>query len=156
MGKYLLAALTAVALIAAPHVLSRAAGGGQGGGKGTVPRMLDGTWEAVNAEREGKELGGGFRGFTMVIKGGAFDVVTEAGERVGGGTIRLDAGKKPPAIDLTYTSGAGKGTTRLGVYRLRGDALTIALAEVGGARPGEVGSGPGSGVTVYEYRRKKD
>jgi uncharacterized protein (TIGR03067 family) len=119
-------------------------------------KMLDGKWETVNVEKEGKELGGGFRGFMMVVKGNTFDDVTEEGKRVGGGAIKLDPGKKPPTVDLSYTAGASKGTTRLGVYRLQGDTLTIALAEAGTARPNEVESKAGSGVTLYEYRRKTD
>jgi uncharacterized protein (TIGR03067 family) len=132
------------------------AGGKERGAKEGGGKMLDGQWETVNVEKEGNELGGGFRGFRMVVKGKTFDVVNEEGERVGGGTIKLDPGKEPPAVDLTYTAGAGKGTTRLGLYRLQGDTLTIALAEAGEARPRRVESEPGSVVTLYEYRRKTD
>ena len=155
MRKYFFA----VMLIGAPLCLPQAAAGPCGGeerGKEKGVKMLDGRWEIVNAEREGKELGGGFRGFTMIVKGKTFDVVSEEGERVSSGTIQLDSGKSPPTVDLTYTAGVSKGTTFLGVYELQGDTLTIALVEAGAARPKRVESRPGSGVTLYEYRRKKD
>ncbi len=118
-------------------------------------KMFDGAWELVNVTAEGAETGGGFRGAVMGIKG---DILTEtlAGKATGGGTVKFDAAKEPPTIDFTYTSGPGKGTMRRGVWALDGDYLTIALAGAGNPRPAEVGSKPGSGVTLYEYRRKKD
>jgi uncharacterized protein (TIGR03067 family) len=75
-------------------------------------------------------------------------------EAGGGGTVKFDPSQKPPRIDLTYTTGPGKGTKRLGVYAATGDSLTIALAAAGKERPAKVESKPASGVTLYEYRRK--
>ena len=159
MRKCVLLALTTVFVIAAPLFLLRALarpGGEKDSSKEKEAKMLDGRWEMVNVESEGNELGGGFRGFMAVIKGETFDVVSEDGQRVSSGTIKLDPDKKPPSIDLTYTAGASKGMTRLGVYWLQGDTLRVAFADAGAARPHAVESKPGSKVTLYDYRRKKD
>ena len=87
--------------------------------KGDV-KALEGEWETVNVVHEGMETGGGFRGGAMVIKGETFADMIE-GTPTGGGTVKFDASKKPPTIDLTYTTGPGKGTKRLGVYAADGD-----------------------------------
>lgn len=109
----------------------------------------------MNVVGDGLEAGGGFRGGIMVIKGETFTDLFE-GKPTGGGTVKFDTSKKPPTIDLIYTTGQGKGTKRLGVYAANGDSLTIALAEAGKNRPAKVESKPDSGVTLYEYLRKKD
>jgi len=145
--------LLAAALLAASISLLGAADG-KDGAKGDV-KVLEGEWEIVNVVRDGLEAGGGFRGGITVIKGETFADILE-GKPTGGGTVKFDTSKKPPAIDLTYTTGPGKGTKRLGVYAANGDSLTIALAAAGKDRPAKVESKPDSGVTLYEYRRKKD
>jgi uncharacterized protein (TIGR03067 family) len=144
--------LLAEALLAA-CISSLGAADGTHGAKGDV-KVLEGAWEIVNVVHDGLEAGGGFRGGKTVIKGETFTDILE-GKRTGGGTVKFDPSKKPPRIDLSYTAGLGKGTKRLGVYAANGDSLTIALAAAGKERPARVESKPDSGVTLYEYRRKK-
>ena len=147
------AAILVAGLFAASVSLLGAADG-KDSVKGDV-KVLEGEWETVNVVQDGLEAGGGFRGGITVIKGETFADVLE-GAPTGGGTVKFDDSKKPPTIDLTYTTGPGKGTKRLGVYAVNGDSLTIALAADRKDRPAKVESKPDSGVTLYEYRRKKD
>jgi uncharacterized protein (TIGR03067 family) len=54
----------------------------------------------------------------------------EKDKEVENGTYKLDAAKKPAAIDLIIGKGGkDEGKTQLGIYKLEGDVLTVAIAE---------------------------
>jgi uncharacterized protein (TIGR03067 family) len=79
---------------------------------------LQGTWVAVTGER----LGVGFDGAQLKNWVLVFDdekFTRDGGERVEG-TFKIDADKKPKAIDLVFS-----GHTFLGIYELKGDTLKL-------------------------------
>jgi uncharacterized protein (TIGR03067 family) len=53
------------------------------------------------------------------------------------GTVKVDATKKPPAIDLAVATGEAKGREQLGIFKVDGDVVTICLARPGKDRPTE-------------------
>ena len=68
----------------------------------------------------------------------------------GEGTYRVDPGKTPKEIDLTDSSG-----TRLGIYKLEGDQLTLCLTEPNRpSRPTEFTAPAGSPQMVLVLRRE--
>jgi uncharacterized protein (TIGR03067 family) len=71
-------------------------------------------------------------------------------------TFKLDATKKPKAIDFTYTSGFSKGKTIKGIYKIDGDDLTICRG-LGPEkdRPDEFAAPVGSELLLVVWKRSK-
>lgn len=102
-----------------------ATAGGQGGGK------LAGTWTATSAISRGKPVPQEDFAKAMVsftFKDGKYSIQAN-GEQVESGTYKVDAAKQPATIDLTVGKGADKeGAKHLGIYKIEGDSLTLAIA----------------------------
>jgi uncharacterized protein (TIGR03067 family) len=47
------------------------------------------------------------------------------------GTVKVDAGQKPPTIDLSPSTGDAKGKEQLGIFKIDGETVTICLARPG-------------------------
>src|SRR5436305_1643584 len=98
-------------------------------GRGTAAddkTELDGTWELVAFERDGKERTPG-KDVRAVMAGNKFMVM--AGDKVvAAGTTTSDPTKKPKVVDTTYTEGPDKGKTFKGIYQRDGDTLKFCRA----------------------------
>src|SRR4051794_31261715 len=80
---------------------------------------LEGSWDLVRVERDGQELKPQ-KGTQMITTGNKF--VLKVGDKIiVAGTTKRDAGKRPKAVDLTYTEGPDKGKTIKGIYEVEGD-----------------------------------
>jgi uncharacterized protein (TIGR03067 family) len=79
-------------------------------------------------------------------------VMTKGGNEFKKGTFKLDASKKPPAIDLTDDKDK---MAALGIYQLDGDTLKIAVAKEGAERPKEFKPDKDAGVGVVVLKRDK-
>ena len=96
---------------------------------GGADAKLDGTWVVIASTRDGEKAPEDDLKKTMVtvvMKGGKY-AVTAQGKKVEAGTYTTDATKKPATIDVTITAGDEKGRTELGIYKLDGDTLTMAV-----------------------------
>ena len=87
-------------------------------------RELQGGWNMVLLFVNGEEVP------ADQAKSGELVVVDDEyrpklGATVEASTFKIDATKKPKAIDFTYTSGFSKGKTIKGIYKIDGDDLTI-------------------------------
>jgi uncharacterized protein (TIGR03067 family) len=83
-------------------------------------------------------------------------VLTGTGEQGERATIKIDPSATPPAIDLTVTRGAARGTTLVGIYCLQDDKLTVCFTSPkvkNPSRPAELQ--PDSDVLFYVLDRKK-
>jgi uncharacterized protein (TIGR03067 family) len=69
--------------------------------------------------------------------------------------VVLDAKAKPAAIDLKITTGADVDKVVKGIYKLKGDDLTICVAEPGKDRPGAFAAREGTGHTLLVFKRVK-
>jgi uncharacterized protein (TIGR03067 family) len=123
-------------------------------GAGGAKSEFDGTWDLVYFERDGKEVKVQ-KGAQAVMTGNKF--VVKAGDKViAAGTSKLDPGKKPKAVDITYTQGPNKGQTFKGIYQVKGDTLKFCRAgSPDQARPTEFKTKPDSGQFVTVYQRAK-
>ena len=71
-------------------------------------------------------------------------------------SVKLDASKKPKAIDLKALDGESKGDVLLGIYQLDGDTLKLCVAsEPKIDRPSRFTSEVGSKNFLYTFKRAK-
>src|SRR4051812_47592239 len=87
---------------------------------------LEGTWDLVRVERDGKELKPQ-KDTQMVSTGNKF--VVKAGDKIiAAGTSKLHTGTKPKSVDVTYTEGPDKGKTFKGIYAVEGETARFCRA----------------------------
>ena len=111
---------------------------------------LQGTWQVVSLEREGKqEDPEGIKNLKLVIKGGTYTL--QGGEEAFEGTFILDPTSKPKRMD---TKGAKIPRTQ-GIYDLKGDGLKICWAEGDTERPREFATKPDSNLRLIVLKREK-
>jgi uncharacterized protein (TIGR03067 family) len=116
---------------------------------------LDGKWEAVSQTVDGKDADADeLKNRYVVFKGDKLTFLYKDKER-GTASIKLDPGKSPRQIDVTYEDGAAKGAVLKGIYKLEGDTLTLCLGGLGKDRPAEFASKPGSGTILGTSKRVK-
>ena len=126
--------------------------GGDGGVK--AASVLDGKWQAVEAELAGKKFPPqAARGIQLTIDGENYLVTTDEGEDRG--TTRVMPDAKPSAIDITGTMGPNKGKTFLAIYKLDGDTLVVCYDLGGKSRPKEFKTEPKSTLFLVTYRKLK-
>ncbi|MBO0699048.1 MAG: TIGR03067 domain-containing protein, partial [Zavarzinella sp.] len=96
-------------------------------------KKMEGEWKVTAWEQGGNSLPAeALEGSTWTVKGDKYTFVM--GTNTEEGTFKLDAGKKPPAIDLDIATGNCKGNNQVGIYKIDGDTITICFN-----RPGATG-----------------
>jgi uncharacterized protein (TIGR03067 family) len=138
-------------LIVAAGLVSAFAHGAEEG-----PQGLQGAWAATKAERDGKAADD-VVGHRLAFTGDRFLIRSRDGKTLYGGTIRVDSGVKPAAIDFEHTEGALRGKTWKGIYALDGDTLTTCDngPDPGKGRPAAFEAKSGSGYILITFRRVK-
>jgi uncharacterized protein (TIGR03067 family) len=120
-------------------------------------KAMQGTWEAVSHEEDGRKATEEERKkaqVRLVVKGDEYTI--SFGKTVGGkGTLKLDPGKKPKQIDVVLGDGPFKGKAMLGIYELKGDELRVCTAMPGKERPKEFSTKKGSQRYLIGYKRLK-
>lgn len=116
---------------------------------------LQGTWKLVSYETGGNKAGEeDLAGSKMVIKGNKYAYTSADQDEEG--TMKLDPGAKPAAVDLKIESGNDKGKDQVGIYKLEGDTLTFCFAHPGEKeRPKEFSGREGSSNLVFVLKREK-
>ena len=119
-------------------------------------KNLQGTWAATKAERDGKAADD-VVGNRLSFTGNRFRIQSRDGKPLYSGTVRVDPGAKPAAIDFEHTEGAQQGTAWKGIYRLDGDTLTVCdnAPNLDKARPAAFEAKSGSGYVLITFKRAK-
>ena len=116
---------------------------------------LEGTWQAVsyvvNGEKASDEE---MKRIKLQFDGEGQTTGLRDGQVFVSATTKIDPGKNPLAIDITYTAGDPKGKKLLGIYKVEGDLLTICRSAPDKPRPSEFVSQPGSGLTLTTFKRE--
>jgi len=116
--------------------------------------VLDGKWQAVEAELAGKKFPPqATRSIQLTLDGDNYLVTTDEGEDRG--TARAMPDEKPAALDITGTIGPNKGKTFLAIYKLDGDTLVVCYDLGGKSRPKEFKTEPKSMLFLVTYRKLK-
>jgi uncharacterized protein (TIGR03067 family) len=128
--------------------------GSQAGDAKDDLKALQGTWDLVYFEQDGKEVK--LQGETKTVITGDKFVVKRGDTVIAGGIFKLDPSKKPKAVDTTYTEGPDKGKTFKGIYQLDGDMEKFCRAgSPEDARPTEFKTRSGTSAIVAVYKRAK-
>src|SRR5262245_38465599 len=112
-------------------------------------KRLEGTWELVSGEQNGKEMSADMlKTAKLVIKGDKHFV--EIGDLKFVGTHSLDPTTKPKSINSV--DGDKK---MLGIYEVKKGMFKVCFAEPGKERPKEFTGKEGSGCFVHVWKRVK-
>jgi uncharacterized protein (TIGR03067 family) len=124
-------------------------GAGEDAAKEELAR-LQGTWQLVAAETDGKKAAEeNVKQIRVVIRGGKHSV--QFGEKVIAKEVpfTIDPTKRPREV----TDSLADGRTIRGIYELDGDTLRSCVAAVGKDRPTRFAAEAGSGHTLRIFRR---
>jgi len=113
---------------------------------------LQGTWEIVALEVEGQAVPeSGFAGSRIVVTGKTFTTISMGATY--GGTLAIDATKRPKRLDLSFKAGPERGNTSLAIFELDGDTWKLCMTVTGKTRPVAFSTKAGSGH-AYEVLRR--
>jgi uncharacterized protein (TIGR03067 family) len=117
-------------------------------------KKMAGAWDVTIIERDGKAASADEKRLKirLVVEGERYKTYLED-KYLSGGTIKLDAAKKPRAIDATYTDGPLKDTVQRGVYEITAEGLHVNFAKPGKDRPAEIKTKEGSEEVLMYYTR---
>jgi uncharacterized protein (TIGR03067 family) len=121
---------------------------------------LKGNWQAVEIlTLDGRAVSADEVKAVKLTFAGADRMIFIAGKNIGKQeySVKLDASKKPNAIDLKALDGESKGDVLLGIYQLDGDTLKLCLGSdpKTNERPSRFTSEVGSKNFLYTYKRAK-
>jgi uncharacterized protein (TIGR03067 family) len=124
-------------------------------------KKLEGTYLIVGMERGGEKMPAGTlekapkEARTITIKGNKMSMARGKSEE--SITLKIDASKTPHEITTTETKPNGKSETMYGIYKLKGDTLTICGidSEKPSERPKEFKTAKGSNAMIMILKKEK-
>jgi uncharacterized protein (TIGR03067 family) len=141
MRKYIWLAMTAACLIGADDAAKEY-------------ERFEGTWKFASLEMNGMKLPlDALKKASLTLKGDQFTY--DEGSGVSKGTFKIDPGKNPKTIDITFTEGPSKGDALLGIYELEGDVYKVCLGMKGAKRPTEFSATKDSQQVLEILHREK-
>ena len=115
---------------------------------------IQGTWQLVYAESDGKSTSGErIQGVRVEFKGNTHSVYNGDKLVVHDVPFTLDPTATPTTSDDTINDGPDQGKQFHGIYELAGDTLASCVARVGEDRPKKFATTPGSGHTFRVFKR---
>ena len=119
-------------------------------------RALQGAWSATGATSDGKPADE-VVGHRLSFTGDRFQIRSRDGKPLYAGTVKIQPGAKPAAIDFAHAEGALKGKAWKGIYAVDGDTLRICdnAPDLGKGRPTAFEAAPGSGHILITFERAR-
>ena len=114
-----------------------------------------GTWSVASSLYDGQPAPEEIVRSIKRIVTGDHVVWERDGKRFAGTRIELDPTPEPKTIDVIPDGGRNRGERVLGIYKLEGDRLTIAMAAPGQPRPKAFEATKGSGCTLRTFQRQR-
>jgi len=117
---------------------------------------LQGTWQVIGGEAQGKEIPADtVKALDGTVKFKNDKYTLKVGKDTEQGTFKLDSKKDPKTIDFDIETGKDKDKRQLGIYTLDGDTLKICAARAGNnERPKEIKSTANDQFEVMTLKRK--
>ncbi len=116
-------------------------------------KRLEGQWQLIDAERDGKPIpADDFKTERVAIKGDQL-TITVRGKFRQRSTLTVDPTTRPRGIARAVTEGAFKGKKEVGIYELKGDTLRLCWVSADRERP-KAFTSKGRGVLLV-YKRVK-
>lgn len=116
--------------------------------------MLDGSWKPTDAVMGGQPFPPPIvAAMSLTVSGGGTAYRVQVGPQLDVGTIRLDEGASPAAMDITGVEGPNAGRTIPAIYELQGDTLRICYDLSGQGRPTAFASAAGTMHFLVNYAR---
>ena len=117
-------------------------------------KKLQGTWDRVSMELEGKQLPAEMiKGWTAAYEGDRLTLRTKDGV-YRHGIVTLDPSRTPKATNTWDADGPFADQTVPGIYEINGDTMKVCFAKPGQKRPTEFTTKKGPGFLYCEYKRK--
>jgi uncharacterized protein (TIGR03067 family) len=117
-------------------------------------KKQQGTWTVTSSTFDGEQAADDVVRSIKRIVTDDHVVWTRDGKRFAGTTIELDPTREPKAIDVIPDGGPNRGKHVLGIYKQKGDELTICMAAVDQARPKKFTAAKGSDWTLRTFKRE--
>jgi uncharacterized protein (TIGR03067 family) len=119
---------------------------------------MQGQWEAVGIEYNGKDLKADGVKLTFTFKGNKATLSgsDEITKDFSGFTFKLDPSTNPKCIDMTVTAGDQKDSVIEGIYEFKGEELRICAKITEKARPTKFASPEGEFIGLMTLKRVKD
>lgn len=114
---------------------------------------LQGAWECALLERDGRVVYRGDQAKTARVTFQSETVTFEDVEVALEGQFRLDPAQRPKTFDLTIIEQNDVVTYPVGIYELADDTFRLCFAFPAQVRPASFATFPGSGRTLFVYRR---
>ncbi len=114
---------------------------------------LQGTWTGILLERDGRVVYEGEEAGKARVSFLGNSVTFEDTDATLVGTFRLDPTRAPKTFDLTVAEEGKPVTYPAGVYQLNDDTFRLCFGFPATERPSEFDTYPGSGRTLFVYRR---
>jgi uncharacterized protein (TIGR03067 family) len=114
---------------------------------------LQGIWIGVLVERDGRVVHRDADARTARVRFVGSVAVFEDTDTTLVGNFQLGPSRTPKTFDLTVDEGGAEETYPAGIYELNDDSFRLCFAFPAAVRPSEFATYPGSGRTLFVYRR---
>jgi uncharacterized protein (TIGR03067 family) len=120
-------------------------------------KLMQGTWSGTFIEAGGAPIPDKEKAVKvkLVVKADKYTVFLDE-MKYTEGQLKLDASKKPRAIDATPADGPFKGKMQPGIYAFEGDEMRVLFSEPGAERPSEFKTKEGTKQMLARYKRVKE
>lgn len=113
---------------------------------------MQGTWDMVGLEVDGKDVPVDRLGSSLTVKGN--DYVVAIKDKKIAVTIRLDPSKDPKEMDMIFNDGANKEKVHKAIYKVEKDMLTLCRGlNPENERPREFATWPNTGYFVVRWKK---
>ncbi len=127
-----------------------------GGREAVAPGLLEGTWRATEAERNGAPAPD-LVGHMLLFSGETFEIVDDAGVVIYDGRFAANGTVSPATIDFVNERGEAAGQTWLGIWAREGTGLRVVdnAPDPTRPRPAAFAAPAGSGYVALRFAREE-